>query len=268
MAIQGSMTVRNGPNKSKSMNWFHAFFKSTLTAYAGATFTNMFMGRPTAMLANDVFFGACLLGFAAVNCLPLDVGHGLFNTFPGELFHTLFSQVFRAGGVTGFSDAAFGAFKDAPSPYYPTPVFGPILFPSALGNMGGFFFHGFDAYLEKGMPWLFQQGLSCSTFYHFYAHDVEGAVGVALRGAVKPLAVPFMVAMGATEEESRDDVLFAKVAVGLFMCVVAVLRMDAFLGPKFSPYLTIYNWMAYPFKKKKSKKVQTVPGKKGKKKTQ
>ena len=29
MAIQGSMAVRNGPNSKKTMNWFHAFFKST-----------------------------------------------------------------------------------------------------------------------------------------------------------------------------------------------------------------------------------------------
>jgi hypothetical protein len=35
MAIQGSMAVRNGPNRERSMNWFHSFVRSTLTAYAG-----------------------------------------------------------------------------------------------------------------------------------------------------------------------------------------------------------------------------------------
>jgi hypothetical protein len=39
---------------------------------------------------------------------------------------------------------------------------------------------------------------------------------------------------------------------------MAELRMDAFLGAKFSPHLTIYNLVAY----------QTVPGKKRKKKMQ
>ena len=153
MAIQGSMAVRNGPNRNGTMNWFHAFLRSTLTAYAGATFTNIFMGRPTAMFANDIFFGSCLIGYGIVNWLPKDIGYHFFNTGIGTLLHTVFSQIFRVGGVSGFSDAAYNAFKDTPSVYYPTPIFGPILFPSALGNMGGFLWSGFDAYLEKGMPW-------------------------------------------------------------------------------------------------------------------
>lgn len=261
MAIQGSMAVRNGANSKKTMNWFHAFFKSTLTAYSGATFTNMFMGRPTAMFANDVFFGACLLGFAIVNYLPYDIGFHFFNTFPGMLLHTVFSQVFRMGGVTGFSDVAYAAFKDSPSVWYPTPIFGPILFPAALGNMGGFFMNGFDAYLEKGMPWLFQQALSCATFYHFYAHDVEGSVGQTLRGAVKPMAIQFMSVMGADEKECEDDVLFAKVVVGIFMLVSCVLRMPQFIGPSFSPFTSLVKLV----QRKKSKKVNVAPPKNKKK---
>ena len=97
-----------------------------------------------------------------MNYLPYDLGYLFFKTLLGELIHTVFLQVFHVGGVKGFSDAAYTMFKESPSPYYPTPIFGPILFPSVLGNMGEFFFSGFDGYLEKGMPWLFQQ-LSCST---------------------------------------------------------------------------------------------------------
>jgi hypothetical protein len=249
------------------MHWFHAFFKSTLTAYAGATFTNIFMGRPTAMFANDIFFGACILGFVTVNFLPMDVGYHLFNTFIGEFLATVFSQIFRVGGVTGFSDAAYGMFKDSPSPYYPTPVFGPILFPSVLGNMGGFFFNGFDAYLEKGMPWLFQQGLSCSMFYHFYAHDSEGAIGQTLRGILKPVAVQVMTLLGADEKESEDDALFAKVAVGVFMLIMAIVRMPQFLGPRFSPFVTLRSMGANVFGKKKSNAAPSK-AKKNKKKTQ
>ena len=79
------------------------------------------------------------------------------NSTVGEAVVTIFSQLFRVGGIVGFSDAAFGMLKDNPSPYYDIPIFGPILFPSMLGNMGGFFFNGVDGYLQKGMPWLFQQ---------------------------------------------------------------------------------------------------------------
>lgn len=267
MSIQGSMTVRNGPNRTNSMNWFHAFVKSTLTAYAGATFTNIFMGRPTAMFANDVFFGSCLIGFGVVNWLPMDVGYHFFNTFIGAFLHTVFSQVFRVGGVAGFSDAAYNAFKDAPSAYYPIPVFGPILFPSALGNMGGFFWNGFNGHLEKGMPWLFQQGVACSTFYHFYAHDSEGVVGVTLRSAIKPVAIQIMVLMGAEGKESEDDKLFAKFAYGIFMVAMAIVRMPQFLGPKFSPFVAVSDVVKGVFSGKK-KRVDAKPSKKSKKKTQ
>ncbi|KAL7524303.1 hypothetical protein ACHAXR_000516 [Thalassiosira sp. AJA248-18] len=270
MSIQGSMAVRNGPNRSNTMNWFHAFLRSTLTAYAGATFTNIFMGRPTAMFANDVFFGSCLIGYGVVNWLPMDVGYHFFNTFVGSLLHTVFSQIFRVGGVSGFSDAAYNAFKDAPSVHYPTPVFGPILFPSALGNMGGFLWNGFDGYLAKGMPWLFQQGMACSTFYHFYAHDAEGYIGVTLRSVLKPVAIQLMVLMGADDKESENDTLFAKFAVGVFMVAMAIIRMPQFLGPRFSPFTSVVN-MVTDLLSGKKKKVNAKPpsgSKKNKKKNQ
>ena len=255
MAIQGSMAVRKGANSKKSMNWFHAFLKSTLTAYSGAAFTNMFMGRPTAMFSNDIFFGACILGFVIVNYLPMDIGYHFFNTFVGEALYTVFSQVFRMGGVTGFSDAAYAAFKDTPSVWYPMPIFGPILFPVALGNMGGFFMNGFDAYLEKGMPWLFQQAFACATFYHFYAHDLEGCIGETVRGVIKPLGISLMTLMGADEKEREDDVLFAKVIVGIFMLFMAIVRMPQFLGPSYSPFTAVGTMM----NSKKSKKVNVAP---------
>ena len=103
-------------------------------------------------------------------------------------------------------------------------------------NMGGFLVNGIDGYLGKGMPWLFQQGISCSTFYHFYAHDAEGFVGVALHAVLRPLAVPLLTALGADEKEREDDALFAKFMVGLFMVSMGIVRMPHFLGPAFSPF--------------------------------
>mmetsp|Transcript_16997 Transcript_16997/g.38954 ORF Transcript_16997/g.38954 Transcript_16997/m.38954 type:complete len:288 (+) Transcript_16997:154-1017(+) len=265
MAIQGSMGVRNTVNQKRQMHWFHSFLRSTLTAFAGASFTNIFMGRPTAMFSNDIFFGSCILGYGIVNWLPMDLGFHFFNTFPGALIYTVFSQIFRVGGVQGFSDAAYGAFKDAPSVYYPTPVFGPILFPTALGNMGGFFWRGFDAYLGEGMPWLFQQGLFCSTFYHFYAHDKEGFIGVALRQYLKPFAVTVMAVLDADETEMLDDALFAKFAVGVFMVTMGILQMPQLLGPRFSPFTAVGGMAG---KLTGGKKKKALKPKKSKKKTQ
>jgi len=271
MAIQGSMSVRNGPNKNGQMHWFHSFLRSTLTAYAGASFTNIFMGKPTAMFANDVFFGSCIIGYGIVNWLPKDIGYHFFNTSVGTLLHTVFSQVFRVGGVCGFSDAAMVMFKDAPSIYYPTPIFGPILFPTLLGNIGGFVWNGFDDYLSKGMPWLFQQGLSCSTFYHFYAHDVEGGIGIKLRSIIKPVATQIMLLLGADEKESLDDALFAKFLVGFFMIFMAIVRLPMIWGPKFSPFTSGVNAVKKVFGGGKKKRSDIKPPgsvKKSKKKNQ
>lgn len=206
-----------------------------------ATFTNIFMGRPTAMFSNDVFFGSCLVGYGIVNHLPYDLGYRIFGTFAGSLPIAVFSQVFRVSGIYGFSDAAFQMFKESPSAYYPTPVFGPILFPSLLGNMGGFLWSGFDGYLGGGMPWLFQQGVSCSTFYHFYAHDETGWIGVSLRGVLRPAAVRIMIAAGAEDAAAEDDVLFARFAVGSFMVLMSILHMPQLLGPGFSPFAASFD---------------------------
>jgi len=188
------------------------------------------------MFSNDVFFGSCLVGYGIVNHLPYDLGYRIFSTFAGSLLVAVFSQVFRISGIYGFSDAAFQLFKASPSAYYPTPVFGPILAPSVLGNMGGFLWNGFDGYLEGGMPWLFQQGVSCSTFYHFYAHDEKGWVGVNLRGVLRPAAIRVMIAAGAEDTAAEDDVLFARFAVGAFMVLMSILHMPQLLGPGFSPF--------------------------------
>ena len=132
--------------------------------------------------------------------------------------------------------------------------------------MGGFVWNGFDAYLGEGIPWLFQQGMFCSTFYHFYAHDKEGFIGVTLRNYLKPIAVTVMAVLDADETEILDDALFAKFAVGVFMVVVGILRMPQFLGPRFSPFTAIGSMAGKLTGSKKKKDLK--PSKKSKKKTQ
>ena len=144
MAFQGSMAVRNGKNRNLKMSWFHAFCLSVMSGYAGATFTALWMGRPTSMLSNDLNMAFCIIAFAIANYLPYDIGYRIGNTMPVVIVTTVFAQLFRAMGLVKFSQIAFEAFKDSPSPYYPIPIFGPILLPTLLGNFGGFFAKGFD----------------------------------------------------------------------------------------------------------------------------
>lgn len=134
MALQGVMKVRDGANKSGKMNWFHAFLQGVVLSYAGGIFTPLWMGRPSAMLSNDLNMASCILAYVLVNCIPLNMGYKVANLFPIRLITTMGAQLFRSMGIMTFVKIAYEAFKDTPSKYYPTPVFGPILFATILGK--------------------------------------------------------------------------------------------------------------------------------------
>jgi hypothetical protein len=250
MAIQGAMKVRKGPNKKRSMAWFHAFCLSVVMGYGGGLFTPLLMGRPTGMLANDVNVATCIIAFVLVNCVPFDLGFKVLNTFPATIITTLFAELFRVMGVVNFCNLAFNSFKDNPSPYYPIPVIGPIAYATILGNMGSFFTIGFHGYLEKGMPWSFQKGLFCSSFYHFYANDSTGFIGTNLRHAVNTFA-PFI-------KLGLDDKTFPIVFVSIFMHTMALLQLPYFLGASFSPFTVVYDIIDLYSMPKKSNKNNSV----------
>jgi hypothetical protein len=155
IAVQGAMAVRNGPNKQGKMHFFHAFALSTIVGFGGGWFCPLWLGKPTTMIAGgDVNFTLGLMAFVLVNYTPADLGYKVLKSFPFVLLTTSLAQMFRSMGTIGFISVA--AKEVSPSPYYPTPVIGPILYGCLLGSMGGFFRKGFDAFLEGGIPWPFQ----------------------------------------------------------------------------------------------------------------
>jgi hypothetical protein len=135
-------------------------------------------------------------------------------------------------GVVGYVNVGYQTFKDRPSEYYPIPVFGPIVWATLLGNMSSFFTKGFHGHLQNGMPWPFQNGLFCATFYHFYVNDGDGLIGNSLRTLVR--LIPG-VQMGL------DDQTFAVVIVSAFMQTCGILQMPELFGPSFSPFVIIQN---------------------------
>jgi hypothetical protein len=227
MAVQGAMNVRNGPNKDGKMNWFHAFLQGVVTAFAGGLLAPFWMGRPTPMLANDLCFGSCIIAYVLVNCTPLDIGYKALSLFPLRLLTIMGAQLFRNRGVVSFVNIAYQAFKENPSKYYPTPVFGPILNGIILGNMGGFFWKGFHGHLKGGMPFIVQNGLLVATSYHFVAND-QGPIGEFVRGILGNL--PF---------EDMKPALFVSVMGSLFMQITAILQMPDFFGASFNPFTLV-----------------------------
>mmetsp|Transcript_25391 Transcript_25391/g.24331 ORF Transcript_25391/g.24331 Transcript_25391/m.24331 type:complete len:288 (-) Transcript_25391:121-984(-) len=255
MAIQGAMIVRTGPNKDGTMAWFHAFAQSVVSAYAGALAAPLLMGRPTSMLSNDVNLAMCIIAFILVNCIPFDLGFKILRTFPMRLLTTIGAQLFRAMGVIGFTSMGYETLKHAPSKYYPTPIVGPILWATLLGNMGGFFSNGFERYLKNGMPWPFQNGFFCASLFLFTVHD-QGPIGQMIRDAID--TIPGI-------KRGYDDKIFATIFVSGFMQIMAILRMPEFLGPTFSPF-NIFHTIGSQFKNKNVSIIKSGKRKKNKKK--
>jgi hypothetical protein len=67
--------------------------------------------------------------------------------------------------------------------------------------------------------------LFCATFYHFYVHDKTGLIGSFFRNSVP-----------AAKFVNLDDEIFAACVVAIFMQVMGILQIPAFLGPSFSPF--------------------------------
>lgn len=163
MALQGAMAVRSGANKDRRMHWFHAFALTTVLAFGGGWLAPMLMGKPTSMVsAGDVNVTACVVAFITVNYTPYDFGYKLLNLLPFKVLITVFAQLFRSTGMVKFINAAYTEIS--PTPYYPIPVLGPIVYGTMLGNMGGLMLKGFDGYLKGGIPWPFQNGMISSFF--------------------------------------------------------------------------------------------------------
>eukprot|EP00934_Nitzschia_sp_Nitz4_P004707 Nitzschia sp. Nitz4//scaffold121_size67750//13507//16399//NITZ4_006063-RA/size67750-processed-gene-0.16-mRNA-1//-1//CDS//3329534336//4697//frame0 len=227
IAFQGAVAVRAGANKDKSMHWFHAFALTTVTAFGGGWLGFLLMGKPTSMVSSgDINVPCCLLAFLVVNYTPYDVGYKLLNWLPIKIIITMCAQMFRSNGMMKFIKTAFA--EVSPSPYYPIPLIGPILYGTMLGNMGGLVMKGFDGYLKNGIPWNFQNGMFIGTFFHLFAHDKEGPLGVALRAIFKSVS-------GGALLFGLDDMTFATVATSAFMQVAGLLKLPQFLGPDYNP---------------------------------
>lgn len=160
MAIQGAVMVRNGVNRERKLHWFHAFALSVMAGFAGGWLGFFLMGKPSAMYANDLSMASAIIAFVLVNYTPLDIGYKVLNSLPMTIVTVSWAQLFRSLGICKFVTACFDVFKDAPSAYYPIPVFGPIMYATLLGNWGGFLMKGFEGHVANGMPWPVQNGTS------------------------------------------------------------------------------------------------------------
>jgi len=222
-AYMGALTVRSGANKTKDMNWFHAFALTTICAFGGGWFGFIWMGKPTSLITNgDVTLTLTAIAFVLLTYTPMDIGYKFGRLFPVKILLNSWAQLFRGLGMIGFINAC--AVEVASSKYYPTPILGPVVYGALLGNMGAFFLKGFHNHLEKDIPWAFQNGLVVGFFYHIYAHDKEGSIGITLRSAIQSTGI----------QGTLDDMLFATIVVTGFMQLSGLLMLPEIYGPSYN----------------------------------
>jgi len=222
-AFMGAMAVRRGKNKNKEMNWFHAFALSTIVAFGGGWFGFIWMGKPTSLITNgDLTLTLCVISFIISTYTPMNIGYKFGSFLPVKIVMNCWAQLFRALGMIGFINAA--AAECFPSKYYPTPILGPVVYGTLLGNMGMFFLKGFHQHLEKDIPWPFQNGLVIGLFYHVYTHDKLGYLGITLRSVVQSTGIQGIM----------DDNIFATLVVTVFMQVSGILMLPEFFGPTYN----------------------------------
>lgn len=225
-AFMGAMAVRSGKNKSKDMNWFHAFALSTIVAFGGGWFGFIWMGKPTSLITNgDLTLTLCAISFLISTYTPMDIGYRFGSSLPVKIVMNSLAQLFRSLGMIGFINAC--AAEVGPSAYYPTPILGPVVYGTLLGNMGSFFLKGFHQHLEKQIPWPFQNGIIMGFFYHVYTHDESGSMGIFLRSIVQSTGV----------QGDMDDKHFATLVVSIFMQISGILMLPEFWGPNYNIFM-------------------------------
>jgi len=231
MALQGATTARKTlASRKKPFTWFKALALTSILSFGGAWFAPLLVGKPSKMLASEVNAPVIVLAFYLLFYSPMDTFYKISTTLPFTIVTTAFAQLFRAGGVVAFVNLGNSMFSAGD--IYPIPVIGPILLASMLGNMGALFLKGYEEHTKNGMPWAFQNGLWCASFYHFFTNDEVGPIGIGLRTYLGAL----FGGEGVLMKNVMDDENFAKIIISGFMVLVGVLQLPAFFGPSFNPF--------------------------------
>ena len=172
----------NNSKESSSSYWFYRFVQSVLLGYSGGIFGTIFLGKPCPFLLNDVHMASCLFSFLLVQILLPNLVRVLRSIFrienssgssgiihsaiviPIQMVITLYAQLFRSMGLMKFItvchlELLLPPFQAISTKYYNMPIFGPIVYGTLLGNMGGFILNGIDGYTQRsGIPYPFQNG--------------------------------------------------------------------------------------------------------------
>ncbi|KAJ1398001.1 hypothetical protein B484DRAFT_458599, partial [Ochromonadaceae sp. CCMP2298] len=160
--------------------WLHTLVLVLFTGFGGGIITPVLLGRPSAPLANDTAIPVCLLLWYAVHYLGC---YPIFQMTPVKLAWNWLMGVFRT--FTAVKMVSLACTVLTPGPFYPTPLFGPIL-AGTLASCGGAFLpfdKGLSA-ITKSTPWVMQGAFLNALFYYLMVKDTEGFLGQTARACL------------------------------------------------------------------------------------
>ncbi|KAI2514339.1 hypothetical protein MHU86_232 [Fragilaria crotonensis] len=227
-SFHGAMHVRTGVNRNLTLHWMSALLLTVVCGNGGSIVTPTGMGQSTTILTDDFVISCCTLSFLMVQYIPLVVRLG--QSVPAMFLLTILTQLYRTKYTIRYTAAAFQLFtkqkfsSSSPHPQiYPIPIFGPLLYGTFFGCMGGCLQRAFHSRLEReGLPRTIRNGFLSAAFYHFMVHDRSGPVGTLLRRT-------FLVkGLSDLHDEETEIIHFTTLVISTCMLLDGVLQFHSF----------------------------------------
>ena len=157
--------------------WLHSLVLVVVTGFGGGMIAPLLIGKPSAIMTNDLIIPLCVLSWYSIHYLGL---YNVLNWKPIKIVWGLYLAIFRAHSAVDAVNLSLTVLK--PGLYYPVPLVGPVLFSTLIGCLGGFM------PLDKGLlpiskstSWVIQGAFMSAAFYYFMAKDTTGIIGVTMR---------------------------------------------------------------------------------------
>lgn len=175
-AMCASLRVR-ASFKNERPFWLYSLALILFTGYGGGIAAPIMMGRPIAIVANDALLFTSIFSWMLTNVFDLS---WMFQWKPTLMILHFFMAVFRANAISNTLVTA-NTFL-TPTPYYPTPLLGPVFLGTMSSSFGIFFPTDVGLKpIQNGVPWGFQAALMSSALYQLGVVDKTGFMGAIFR---------------------------------------------------------------------------------------
>lgn len=184
--INGTMGVHIANRDKPRQYWLHSLVTTILGCFGGGILTPILLasGKQPVIFANELAIPCTILIWYLINYCGFD---HVFRFKPVKFFFTVMVALWRTNAT--INNVILGCTMGKPSPYYPTPLAGPLIAGTLINVLGAFF--PFDKGLgpiQKGTVWTMQSAFISSAMYYFIVMDREGFMGIAVRSVVGDLS--------------------------------------------------------------------------------